>query len=151
MQHSRLVTWVVVANGARAHIFQPNRKGNGLHEALPIDFLTHNLPTRSWVSDRPGVAFDRTGCASRAMAPRSDAHREEKRQFVRILVAELAKGAEAGAYRRLILVAPPQTLGDLREALPPRVRLMVRAEVPKDLTQLPTRVLFRKLAGTLGR
>ena len=151
MKHPKIVTWVVVANGARAFILQENRKGNGLHQALPFDLVGRNQPTRDCVSDRPGVTYDRTGSAARAMAPRCDAHRYEKLQFIRALADALVKGAEDQAYRRLILVAPPQTLGDLRTVLPGRVKALVRAEVPKDLTHIPTRAVYNKLADVLGR
>ena len=149
MKHPKIVTWVVVANGARALVFQQNRKGNGLHQALPLDFVGRNAPAPDGVG--PGVTHDRTGGSARATAPRCDAHRLEKLQLVRALADELVKAADNGVFRRLILVAPPQTLGDLRSALPARVRAMVRAEVPKDLTHIPTRAVFNKLAETLGR
>lgn len=148
MQHPKIVTWIVVANGARAHILQQNRKGNGLHEVLPYDLVGRNLPTRERVSDRAGMAYDRRSNASHAMAPRSDAHRHDKLQFARDLAAELVKHAETRAFRRLVLVAPPQTLGDLRSVLPERVRGLVNAEIPKDLTQFSLPAVHRQLAET---
>lgn len=146
MQHPKIVTWIVVANGARAHILQQNRKGNGVHEVLPYDLIGRNLPTRERVSDRAGMVYDRRANASHAMAPRSDAHRHDKLQFARALAAELMKHAETRAFCRLILVAPPQTLGDLRGALPEKLRGLVEAEVPKDLTQLSLPAVHRQLA-----
>lgn len=150
MRHPKIVTWIVVANGARAQILQQNRKGNGLHEALPFGLIGRNLPTRECVSDRPGVVYDRRGHASHAMAPRIDAHRYEKLQFARALAEELVKGAETNAFRRLVLVAPPQTLGDLRGLLPDRVRSLVQAEIPKDLTHLSLPAVHRQLAGAVA-
>ena len=48
----------------------------------------------------------------------------------------LDQAAAAGAFERLILVAPPRTLGDLRAALAAATRKRVTGELDKDLTQV---------------
>jgi protein required for attachment to host cells len=55
----------------------------------------------------------------------------------------------AAARRRfdaLVLIAPPQALGDLRKALAGGVRAKVAAELAKDLTNVPLHELPRHLA-----
>ena len=54
------------------------------------------------------------------------------------------------AYDRLILVAPPTALGDLRDALSDPVRSLVRAELHKDLTKTPVAELPEHLAAVLA-
>jgi protein required for attachment to host cells len=41
------------------------------------------------------------------------------------------------AFERLIIVAPPQFLGDLRAAMPQQLQASVAEEVGKDLSKLP--------------
>ena len=53
------------------------------------------------------------------------------------------------AYDRLVLVAPPTALGDLREALSDPVRSLVRAELDKDLTKIPVAELPSHLGAVL--
>jgi protein required for attachment to host cells len=71
------------------------------------------------------------------MEPRVDWHRFAKEQFARDVAAALEKAALDRLYGNLILVAPPRTLGDLRQALGSHARSLVAGEVPKDLTNLP--------------
>jgi protein required for attachment to host cells len=47
--------------------------------------------------------------------------------------------------RRIVLVAPPRALGDLREACSAEVRALVTNEVAKDLTKLPVHDLVGRL------
>ena len=49
----------------------------------------------------------------------------------------LASGLEQHAYDRLIIVAPPVALGDLRTAISDHVRAKVVGEVSHDLTKTP--------------
>jgi protein required for attachment to host cells len=49
----------------------------------------------------------------------------------------LARGLEQNSYDRLIIVAPPVTLGDLRTAISDHVRSLVVGEVAQDLTKIP--------------
>jgi len=53
------------------------------------------------------------------------------------------------AIERLIIAAAPTALGDLRPALTPAVREVVIAELPKDLTNLPTPQLEKHFAELL--
>jgi protein required for attachment to host cells len=52
-------------------------------------------------------------------------------------------------YEKLVLVAPPVTLGDLREALAKGVQALVSAEVAQDLIKVPPNRLQGHLAGVL--
>jgi protein required for attachment to host cells len=49
----------------------------------------------------------------------------------------LAHGLERNAYDRLVIVAPPVTLGDLRTAISDQVRALVVGEIARDLTKIP--------------
>src|SRR5262252_1644572 len=125
-------TWILIADGAHARILQNAGPGKGL-QALDGDHAaTHELMT-----DRTGRAFSSTGPARSAIEPHSDPHRQLKRNFVHRLADALGDGWRDRAYDRLVLVAAPSALGDLRAALSPEVRTAVVAEDPKDLTKTP--------------
>jgi protein required for attachment to host cells len=73
-----------------------------------------------------------------------------KRSFSERLAALLEEELAAKAYDRVVLVAPPTTLGDLRAALPAAVREAVSAELDKDLTKTPVAELPRHLGAVLA-
>ena len=110
-------TWVLVADGKRARILKQTGTLSDL-EAVPGGTFEHALHKTSEIgTERPGRAQESVGGAHHAITPKSDWHREEKHQFARDLAKFLEHAAEQKEYDRLILVAAPRTLGDLREAV----------------------------------
>ena len=63
---------------------------------------------------------------------------------------ELDKASGANAFDRLVLVAPPQTLGELRIALKKRTSARITAELAKNLTNVPIHDLPGHLDGVLA-
>ncbi len=60
-----------------------------------------------------------------------------ERKFVERL-AEVLEQRLAGSFDRLVIAAAPTALGDLRPALSDGVKDSIIAEMPKDLTNIPT-------------
>src|SRR6516164_4345310 len=121
-------TWILIADGARGRILQNDGPGKGLQALEGRVWQGDHVATHELMTDRPGRS---------AIEPHSDPHRQLKRNFVHRLADALADGSRDRAYDRLILVAAPSALGDLRAALSPEVAAKVVAEVPKDLTKVP--------------
>jgi protein required for attachment to host cells len=101
-----------------------------------------NPPSQEIGSDRPGQAFSPANGQSSSMEPKTDWHRFEKAQFAK----EVEKAVIAGEFDRLVLVAPPQALGDLRAALGNHAQTKIVAELGKDLTHMPLLELVPRLA-----
>lgn len=141
-------TWVVVADGSRAHFY--TTMGGALTAALDHDFAA---PTRSSAqdvgSDRPGRAFDSAGQGRHAMEPPTDWKANEKKQLARTIADELWRAADRKAFDRLVMVAPPEMLGDMRDALDKSVSQKVVAEIAKDLTHLTVHQLPQHLGEVL--
>ena len=138
-------TWILIADGARARIVLSEGWSSGLERALDYDFAVSHVPTRTFGTDRPGRTFGSADGSRHAVEPRVDWHEYEKHLFAVSMAKVLDEAAERGAFDRLVLVAPPKTLGALRAALKPRTRKMVIAEVGKDLTHVPVRGLTEHL------
>lgn len=130
-------TWIVIADGARARILVNEGVGKGLAVVEGADFHAAHPPSGDLTTDRPGRSFDIEGSGRHAMEERADPHREAKRTFLGALADYLDNRNAAGAFDRLVILAPPQALGDLRAALSDSVRAKVAAERAKDLTQVP--------------
>jgi protein required for attachment to host cells len=139
-------TWVLIADAARARVFENTGKGTGLTLVQDMTLDADLAPSHELGTDRPGRSFDSVGSGRHAMESPSDLHREQKRQFAR-RVAEAVGGRQARkSFDRLVLVAPPVTMGDLRAALPDKVKAAVAAEVVADLTRTPMSELPAHLA-----
>ena len=130
-------TWVLIADGARARILENDGPGHGLIAMKELVFSGDHSATHDLVSDREGRSFSSHGPGRSAIDSRSDPHRELKTKFAHQLADMLARAVEQNSYDRLIIVASPDTLGDLRAAITDRVRAKVAGEVPHDLTKIP--------------
>lgn len=144
-------TCVVVADGARARFLLNEGPGKGLkHTPLFEDLHQELPPNREIVTDKPGRSADPGGATRHGFAPKKDWHEFEKERFAHQVARLLDKGRSEGGYDRLILVAPPKTLGSLREELPKQTREMVSAELDKDLTHLDLKALESHLGEVLA-
>lgn len=143
-------TWILIADGARAQIFANHGPGKGMEAVAGGKFSADHRPDHEIMSDRPGRTFESVGTARHAIEPRHDPHRELKRAFSEELAAMLDKQLARKAYDRLVLVAPPTTLGDLRAALSEHVKAALYAELDKDLTKTPAHELPAHLGAVLA-
>ncbi len=130
-------TWILIADGARARILQNDGPGKGVHAVAGGVLHGDHAPTHEIKSDREGRSYSSVGPGRSAIEAHSDPHRELKRKFARELADVLAQGLQRQAYDRLVIVAAPSALGDLRAAVSDQVRAKVTGEVAKDLTKTP--------------
>lgn len=139
-------TWILIADGARAHLLVNRGPGTGLERVFAEEFV--NPAGRAHVgemlSDGQGRSFDsvgrgREGIAGgrHAMEPPTDPKRHAQEDFARELAAMLDVHAQKRAFDALILVAAPRMLGDLRTHLSAAVAQRVSHELDKDLTNTP--------------
>ena len=131
-------TWIVIADGAHVSVVECVP---GDPHLIDVDdmHLSAQLPPTHQLVNRAGRSFESQGRTRHAKEGRSDPHRELKRSFARSIADRLKATLAEKRYERLILIAPPVTLGDLRSALHRKVRDRVRAELPQDLVKLPPR------------
>ena len=132
----KTVTWILVADGARARILKNDGPGKGIQQAVDAEFQTEHPRTSEMGTDRPGRTHESANSARHALEPTVDWHRFEKEKFAKEMAKILDQAGSTGAYDRLILVAPPKTLGDLRGALGDATRKKVSGEIDKDLTHV---------------
>ena len=155
-----LRTWALIADGARARILVNNGPVHGdahhgsqgeapaQHDWMPVDGLVFegdHSATRDLVTDRQGRSFSSMGSRRSAIEARTDPHRDQKTKFANHLAEILAEQLQAGAYHRLIIAAPPATLGDLRSAISDKVRATIVAEFAHDLTKIPNHEIAEHL------
>lgn len=147
----RIVTWVLVADGDQAKLFEHDGPGKGLHAVDGLKFEQDHLKAGQIMSDKPGRAGAGTAPGSRAaMEYHTDPVDLRERRFLEHVADVLEEKRVAGAYDRLVIAAAPTALGELRPALTDGVRGAVLAELPKDLTNIPTARLAEHFDGLIA-
>jgi len=142
-------TWIVLADGARARILLNEGPGKGVTPVLSRKDKAARKLTRDLGADRPGRVFDSGGQGRHAMEPRVDWQEFEKARFAKDLSDVLDRAALKKSFDRLVLVAPPTALGNLRASLNDQTKRMVTGEIPKDLTKTPDHELASFLADSI--
>ncbi len=134
--------WVLVADGRKA-LLLTNHGDNEIVDLRVARVLEAppNPSTAAQGTDRPGKkAFgDRSSAVEQ-----TDWHREAAQHFA---VEAAAMLEHIGARTKLVLVAPPPFLAELRKHLPARAGTAILAELAKDLTHLPVSEIEKHLTG----
>lgn len=143
-------TWVLIADGARARVLENQGPGRGLHAVEGMTFVAEHAATHDLVDDREGRTFSSTSARRSAIDARKDPHRVLKKDFAKALAEVLAESEAQKAFDRLVLVAPPVTLGDLRQAVSDHVKAKIAGELAQDLTKIPNADVPEHLEGVVS-
>lgn len=125
-------TTILVADAARARLFSYNRQDRELTETHDLVHPRSRLRERELDSDRPGRHAGGGGSRHGVDPAESSVHHEVE-IFARELGALLEKERRDGHFDRLVLVAPPQFLGELRAQLSEGCAYLVGRSVAKEL------------------
>jgi protein required for attachment to host cells len=144
----KTVTWVLVADGARARILENTGPGKGLHQVEGLEFSNRDLGALELDSDQ--TSRTSTTEVDTSSAPRTQPVDHREAEFVKSIVQMLEKKAHGGAFDRLVIAAAPIALGDIRKSISPQVKKLVIAEINKDLTNIPTPQLNQHIDGIIA-
>lgn len=114
--------WVVVADGESARIF----RNAGDSRTLLLQFLDQVEPTKTGGQGPSGSA-----------PPEQTGQQTREATFAKQLAKHLNDAALKNEYARLLLVADPQTLGQVRPQLHKQTQQKLIGEVVKTLTNAP--------------
>ncbi|AFL54830.1 host attachment protein [Sinorhizobium fredii] len=127
---------VLVCDGAKALILR-NQGDAELINLIPVEVETeYQPPTRELGTDREGRVYQSQGDA-RSAVQQTDWHDRAEEAFVSHICEKLGALARDDGTSKLVLVAPPRILGNLRKQLDSPVRALIIAEVAKDLVKFP--------------
>jgi protein required for attachment to host cells len=128
-------TRVLVADGAKAMVLRNAGDAQAPNLKLEKSYGQDNPPTREQGTDKPGRTNDSLGRRSAMETP--DWHRVAEDRFIERIASDMAADLSAGAYEKLVVVAPPIALGVLRKAMSAAVLEAIACEIGKDLTKHP--------------
>jgi len=115
-------TLVVVADGVGARVFRNAGEGNALSLIQESTIKPADLQDDGPSGVRP---------------PESTKQETDEATFAKQLAEHLYQGAHRGDYEHLILIADPQTLGQVRPLLHKEVKQRLLREPNKGLTSSP--------------
>lgn len=141
----RIKKWILIADGARARIIECLGTGKDTRIVELYRSEEHHPPSHELGRDRPARVHDSVGPSRHSVEPKLDPHRQLETKFADQLADVLNERLAAGEFDRLVIIAPPAMLGDLRKALSESVRANVVAEIAKDLTKAADVDVVRQL------
>jgi protein required for attachment to host cells len=131
-------TWILIADGGQAKVFEHGNSGEGLTAITDFMLEEEHLRNQDIMADRPGRSFSSVGHGRSAYEPETDPVQAREAQFMKRVAERLDQRFQHGDFQRLVIAAAPTALGDLRPQLSKALQGVVIAELPKDLTNLPT-------------
>ena len=144
----KIVTWILVADHQHAEFFENDGPNRGIRKMDDLSFDTHLHANQDIVSDRPGRSVSANDGRRHGFQPTSDPHRQEGIAFIERFSDVVAKSIDD--YDRLIVIAPPRALGELRQTLSDSLRTKVVAELAKDMTKASPDDILAHLAPYLA-
>jgi protein required for attachment to host cells len=111
-------------------------------------FVDHNPATHDQGTDKPGRVYaSAVAGGRRAAVEPTDWHQLEEHRFARMVAEAFEKLVRERKVKAAVIVAPPRTLADLRQAFHDDVKTRIIAEVDKDFTKHPVYEIERHLVG----
>jgi len=129
-------TWVVVADSSAARIFTAASPTGDLEEVASYAHAEGRLQDRELRTDAPGRAFDSVGAGRHGMSPKVSPREHETAAFARLLGGYIEKARAKSEIRRVILVAPPEFLGQLRNTLDDDTKKIVEGEYNLNVVRM---------------
>lgn len=136
---------VLVADGRKMLLFRNKGDRNLPNLEAETVRLQDNPYDRDQASDAPGRAINSVG-SHRSSMERTDFHELEEARFA-VEAAELLKRrAFSNDFEKLIVVAPPGALGEMRKHYHKEVQSRLVGEIAKDLANHPVPEIERIIA-----
>src|SRR5215471_15383407 len=108
-------TWILVADAARARLFEPAPTDGRLVEIECFINPEGRAGARRTTTHRPPTVNESVGTARHAIEPHMTPREKTASRFAHTLSVALERGRARCRYERLVLVAPPRFLGALHE------------------------------------
>ena len=140
MKHPR--TWYIIADGGRARFVE--RDETGAYRTV-LSFVAADMHKRSrdLGLDRPARVKESANAARHAVEPRRDLHEAAKEDFIALVAEDIEDGRDQ--FDRLVLIAPPRVLTELKQKLSKPIAKIVVSDLQKDLTKVPDHDLAKHI------
>lgn len=129
--------WILTADRRRARIFSAEKAHSQQITEIQSFFQPDSaFQDRELVEPKPGRTTDRAGEGRHAMEPRTSEREKSASRFVKDVIGKIEKAHHNGRFSKLVLVASPDVLGEIRANLSNNLKHDVTFELDKELTGL---------------
>jgi len=151
-------TWIVLADSSRARIYLTDHDLNEARLIRELDHPESRIKESELATGMKGSIGPRQrGSGNRgnlhghrpSTDPQTGAHQVELEKFAREIAQELEHARVQGACEEIVLAAPPQFLGLIRQFLKVDVERMVRARISKNLVRIEERDVAERIRDEL--
>lgn len=139
-------TWIVVCDASRARFFMAREDTERWTKFEELEHPASRARGLDLVTDRPGRQMQSQGFSKSAEEPRTDPREVEELRFAHTIAETLDSAHAQNAFERLVVIAPPGFLGNLRRELSGRVKRAIYATLDKDYTSLADRELQERVS-----
>jgi protein required for attachment to host cells len=130
-------SYVLVADGAKMLFFRNEGDADQLNLKVIAAEQQADEADRDIKTDAAGRKPSAPGMGGGSSAGETDFHQQAEDRFAAEAANRINRAALAGEFEKLIIVAPPKTLGELRKHYHKSVESRIAAEIAKDLTGHP--------------
>lgn len=123
-------TWIVVADGARARVFEERVRHGPLHELA--DLAVHQSGEDRSHASHPKAANQESFGAGRHNVNEADPHTQAENKFLRRVADMVDHAADGHAFAHLVLISPPKALGELKASLKPATARRIALTDPHE-------------------
>lgn len=140
-------TWVLVANGSEARVFNLTKRSEGLKLVSEHLHPASRMKGDQLASDRPGTYMgDSNSMGSGSGYEEATSPKDyEIDRFAHELADILNSGRTANSYARLAVVAPSAFRGLLNKHMHDQVKKLIAYQIDKDYTKVNERDLLAQL------
>ena len=126
--------WIVTANSGSVQIFEVKGNGKSIKKVKTLAYAEGRAHPGDINTDKQGRGHAGKGTATHSRERAVDPHRHQEKVWAKEIAGILAKEQENSAFDELAIAAPPEFLGELRNALSSHkaVEKAVIKELPKD-------------------
>lgn len=140
--------WIVVANSSYAEFY--DLKGKDLKKIKSLDFPEGRFKGSQILSDRPGRGFESSGGGLRhALSSETDVHRHEQEIFAHKIIEEIKRGKAENKFEELIIIAPPEFLGEIKHVMHDIVKKnsvhTIAKDIPDYLSDVEKKEMIEKM------
>lgn len=136
--------WILVANASRARLFSADAAGD---DWKLIDEFFHE-ESRAHAGDLTEQRDNPNAGSLHKPQPENEPQARKQVEFGRFakeLCQRLDRGVDSHAFEQLVIAAPPNFLGTLRNQLSTRVQSRVVMDLNSDFTNVPERDLHGRI------
>lgn len=143
-------SWILVCDAARATIFTADDLETQWQRLEELSHADSRKKSSELSPTEPGGAQKSKGSSRHTtFEAHTTPHEAEARHFAVELGERLNQGASRRAFEQLVIAAPPQFLGLLRQHLHGDTAKRIRAAIDKDYTALAERELKLRIVESL--